>query len=123
MNSIRTRLLLAVLAALVLLVALVGTISYRSVLREAAALFDYHLRQTALSLRDQGEISDDAAAVLSDEQLDMVVQIWRIDGHTEVRRVGGEGPRGHDLQRRCPQPAEHDREGQGRLDAPHHLRG
>jgi hypothetical protein len=82
MNSIRTRLLLAVLAALVLLVALVGTISYRSVLREAAALFDYHLRQTALSLRDQGEISDDAAAVLSDEQLDMVVQIWRIDGHT-----------------------------------------
>lgn len=82
MNSIRTRLLLAVLAALVLLLALVGTVSYRSVLREAAALFDYHLRQTALSLRDQGEISDEDAAVLSDEQLDMVVQIWRIDGHT-----------------------------------------
>ena len=82
MTSIRARLLLSLLAALALAAALVGGITYRNVLHETEALFDYQLRQMALSLRDQGEIASGDAAALNDEDLDFVVQIWRIDGRS-----------------------------------------
>ena len=82
MTSIRARLLLSLLAALALAAALVGGITYRNVLHETEALFDYQLRQMALSLRDQGEIASGDAAALNDEGLDFVVQIWRIDGRS-----------------------------------------
>ncbi|HSW06317.1 sensor histidine kinase [Aquabacterium sp.] len=82
MNSIRVRLLLSLLVALVLAAAVVGGVTYRNVLHEAETLFDYQLRQMALSLRDQGEIAGDEAAALRDEDLDFVVQIWRIDGRS-----------------------------------------
>jgi len=64
----------------VLAAAVVGGVTYRNVLHEAETLFDYQLRQMALSLRDQGSIAGDEAAALRDEDLDFVVQIWRIDG-------------------------------------------
>lgn len=80
MTSLRARLLLSLIATLVLSAAIAGAISYRNVLRETEALFDYQLRQMALSLRDQGEIAPDDAAALQDEDLDFVIQIWRIDG-------------------------------------------
>ena len=80
MTSLRARLLLSLIATLVLSAALAGAISYRNVLRETEALFDYQLRQMALSLRDQGEIAPGDAAALQDEDLDFVIQIWRIDG-------------------------------------------
>ena len=80
MTSLRARLLLSLIATLVLSAAIAGAISYRNVLSETEALFDYQLRQMALSLRDQGEIAPDDAAALQDEDLDFVVQIWRIDG-------------------------------------------
>ncbi len=82
MTSIRARLMLSLLAALALAAALVGGITYRNVLHETEALFDYQLRQMALSLRDQGEIASGDAAALNDEDLDFVVQIWRIDGRS-----------------------------------------
>ena len=82
MNSLRARLLLAVLALLALAVLLVGSISYRNVRAETEALFDYQLRQMALSLRDQGEVAPGDASVLADEQLDFVVQIWTEDGRS-----------------------------------------
>jgi len=81
-SSIRARLLLSLFAALALAAALIGGIIYRSVLTETEALFDYQLRQMALSLRDQGEIAPGDAAALNDEDLDFVVQIWRIDGRS-----------------------------------------
>jgi signal transduction histidine kinase len=80
MNSIRVRLLLALLAMLALTALLMGGLAYRSVLAETEALFDYQLRQMALSLRDQGEIAPDQASALADEDLDFVVQIWTVDG-------------------------------------------
>ena len=80
MTSLRARLLLSLIATLVLSAAIAGAISYRNVLRETEALFDYQLRQMALSLRDQGEIAPGDAAALQDEDLDFVVQIWRFDG-------------------------------------------
>ena len=80
MTSIRLRLLLALLAMLVAAAGLMGAITYRGVLTETEALFDYQLRQMALSLRDQGEIAPEQMNALADEQFDFVVQIWSIDG-------------------------------------------
>ena len=81
-RSLRARLLLSLLAALAGAAVLVGGLTYRNVLRQTEALFDYQLRQMALSLRDQGEIAPGNAAALQDEDLDFVVQIWHVDGRS-----------------------------------------
>jgi signal transduction histidine kinase len=81
-SSIRARLLLLLLAMLAVAAAVMGAVAYRTVLAETEALFDYQLRQMALSLRDQGEIAPDQARALGDEQLDFVVQIWTADGRS-----------------------------------------
>ena len=81
-RSIRARLLLSLLVALAGAAVLVGGLTYRNVLRQTEALFDYQLRQMALSLRDQGEIAPGNAAALQDEDLDFVVQIWQVDGRS-----------------------------------------
>ena len=80
MNSIRARLLLWLLATLAAAALVMGGLTYRSVLGETETLFDYQLRQMALSLRDQGAIAPGQASALADEQLDFVVQIWTADG-------------------------------------------
>ena len=80
MNSIRVRVLLALLGMLAMTALVLGALTYRNVLAETEALFDYQLRQMALSLRDQGEIAPAQASTLNDEQLDFVVQIWTADG-------------------------------------------
>lgn len=82
MNSIRFRLLLALLAILAATAVVLGGFTYRNVLVESESLFDYQLRQMALSLRDQGEIDPSQAQALADGQLDFVVQIWSVDGRT-----------------------------------------
>ena len=60
--------------------AVIGAVTYRNVLAETEALFDYLLQQMALSLRDQGEIAPDQASAFADQKLDFVVQIWSADG-------------------------------------------
>lgn len=80
MKSIRTRLLVLVLGLLAAAAAVMGLATYRNVLAETEALFDYQLRQMALSLRDQGEIAPEQAGALADESLDFVIQIWSADG-------------------------------------------
>ncbi|WP_418320018.1 ATP-binding protein [Piscinibacter sakaiensis] len=82
MTSIRLRLLLMLLAVLALAALLMGTVAYRTVLDETEILFDYQLRQMALSLRDQGEIAPDQARAFGDEELDFVIQIWTVDGRS-----------------------------------------
>lgn len=80
MNSLRLR-LFTFLVAMGLLAALgVGGATYVGVRAEADALFDYQLRQMALSLRDQGRIAEDERAALDDPELDFIVQIWSLDG-------------------------------------------
>ena len=79
-GSLRTRLLLAVLGMLAVAALLVGSVTYRNVRAETEALFDYQLRQMALSLRDQGEVAPAQAGALADQQLDFVVQVWTSDG-------------------------------------------
>ena len=59
LSTLRGR-LFALLAVLGTVTALaVGGATYVSVRAEADALFDYQLRQTALSLRDQGRVAGD----------------------------------------------------------------
>jgi len=79
-GSIRARLLLSLLAMLAVAAGLMALVTYRNVLAETETLFDYQLRQMALSLRDQGEIAPDQAGAFADEELDFVVQIWSVDG-------------------------------------------
>lgn len=79
MMSIRARLLGSLLAALTFagLVAAVGV--YLKAWQEVNILFDYQLKQIALSLRDHA-----AAAVVSSDQddaaHDVIIQIWDDDG-------------------------------------------
>ncbi|WP_236675425.1 ATP-binding protein [Piscinibacter sp. HJYY11] len=67
---------------LTLIALVMGGVTYRNVLAETEALFDYQLRQMALSLRDQGEINASQADALANDQLDFVVQIWTLDGRS-----------------------------------------
>ena len=80
-GTLRVRLLLSLLAVLVIAALAMGGSVYWNVLRQTESLFDYQLRQMALSLRDQGEIAPEDARALTDGQLDYVIQIWREDGH------------------------------------------
>jgi signal transduction histidine kinase len=80
-STLRGRLLLSLLAVLVVAALAMGGSVYWNVLRQTESLFDYQLRQMALSLRDQGEIAPEDARALADGQLDYVIQIWREDGH------------------------------------------
>jgi two-component system OmpR family sensor kinase/two-component system sensor histidine kinase QseC len=82
MNSIRARLLASLLGALLLGALVVAGLAYRNVLEETEALFDYQLRQMALSLRDQGEIDAAQVSALGDPEVDFVVQIWTADGRS-----------------------------------------
>ena len=80
MKSIRDRLLVSLLSVVIFSAAVGAAVAYFNVLRETEALFDYQLRQMALSLRDQGFIAPDQAAALANDDFDFVVQIWTIDG-------------------------------------------
>ncbi|HEY2419563.1 MAG TPA: hypothetical protein VGH84_16720, partial [Steroidobacteraceae bacterium] len=53
MTSIRTRLLVALLALVAGSSLFAGALTYRRVLSETSTLFDYQLRQMALSQRSQ----------------------------------------------------------------------
>ncbi len=82
LRSLRGR-LFAFLLALAGITALgVGGATYVSVRAEADELFDYQLRQTALSLRDQGRIGDEERDALANPEFDYVVQVWSVDGLT-----------------------------------------
>jgi two-component system OmpR family sensor kinase len=80
-SSLRARLLAWLLAGVVLVGATGGWIVYRNALSEADAFFDYHLRQTALLLRDQPvEYLLPQQIAPADAAYDFVVQVWSLDG-------------------------------------------
>jgi len=81
MNSIRRHLLLALLGTLGAAMLLAGWATYRTALDQAGQLFDYHLEQIALSLRDQ-RFEGGAEALASDERLDYVIRVWDQNGLT-----------------------------------------
>ncbi|HWW78245.1 MAG TPA: ATP-binding protein [Steroidobacteraceae bacterium] len=81
MRSIRARLLGWLFAGVVFVGATGGLTVYRNALVEADAFFDYHLRQTALILRDEPvEYSVAAQLPANDAAYDFVVQVWTLDG-------------------------------------------
>ena len=81
MSSLRARLLASLLAGVVLVGVTGGWIVYRNALAEADAFFDYHLRQTALILRDEPvEYLLAPRLPSTDASYDFVVQVWSLDG-------------------------------------------
>src|SRR5579872_2242896 len=81
MSSLRARLLASLLGGVVGVGALGGWIVYRNALAEADAFFDYHLRETALILRDEPvEYQLGTQYPPADASYDFVVQVWSLDG-------------------------------------------
>jgi two-component system OmpR family sensor kinase len=80
-RSIRGRLLAWLISGVVLIGITGGWVVYRNALAEADAFFDYHLRQTALILRDEPvEYSLAPRIPANDAAYDFVVQVWSLDG-------------------------------------------
>jgi two-component system, OmpR family, sensor kinase len=78
-RSLRARLLGWLVGGVLFVGAGGGLIVYRNALAQADAFFDYHLRQTALLLRDQPvEYQLGAQLVPADD--DFVVQVWSLNG-------------------------------------------
>ena len=79
MKSLRGTLLAALLAGVVAAILLAGVATYRSARVEIDDLFDYHLRQVALSLRDQ-RLAEARVPGGEDEGFDLVIQVWNAEG-------------------------------------------
>ena len=82
-SSLRARLLVFLLAAIVLAGSVQGLLAYRGALAEADALFDYHMQQTALALRSGLPV--DARGLgpglePEDENHEFIVQVWTNEG-------------------------------------------
>ncbi|MEQ6342592.1 MAG: ATP-binding protein [Gammaproteobacteria bacterium] len=81
MTSIRRYLLVALLVAVTTVMLLGAFAMYRMAREEADEIFDYHLRQVALSLRDQAFESAVAPKGEADEEdFDFVIQVWDREG-------------------------------------------
>ena len=76
MTSLRLRLLVGLLALVVAVSVFAGLLTYRRVLDETSSLFDYQLRQMALSLRNQISIAPRIEIPPDQGDSDFVVQIW-----------------------------------------------
>ena len=82
-HSLRGRLLWFLLAAITIVAVAQASIAYRAALRDADEIFDYHMRQMALSLRSNTPLSNTEAGPASeapDENNEMLVQVWTPDG-------------------------------------------
>jgi two-component system OmpR family sensor kinase/two-component system sensor histidine kinase QseC len=76
MNSIRARLLIALMLLVAGVSLLAATVTYRRVLNETSTLFDYQLRQMALSLRSQITVAPQIEVPPDQGDTDFVIQIW-----------------------------------------------
>ncbi len=82
-RSLRMRLLVFLLAAIVLSGAVQGVLAYRGALAEADALFDYHMQQTALALRSGLPVDaqgNTPGLDPGDENQEFIVQVWSNEG-------------------------------------------
>lgn len=80
MNSIRTRLSLALILLVALVSLIAAFVTYHRVLDETSTLFDYQLRQMALSLRSQISLAPRIEVPPDQGDSDFVVQIWDVFG-------------------------------------------
>lgn len=95
--SIRRRLIAALLASIAAAVLVAAYGSYRLARAELDQVFDYHLKQIALSLRDHPPQSGVQLPAV-DDQLDFVIQVFARDGsrtyasHPQASLPGKAGP-------------------------------
>lgn len=80
LNSLRAQLSVSLLIAALATAAALGYLTYKETLEQNKKIIDYQLRQTALSLRDQGMVDDWQREFLEDEKNDVVVKIWTKKG-------------------------------------------
>lgn len=83
LSSLRARLLVFVLLAILGTALLQAALAYRAARAEADELFDYHMAQTAQSLRaglPQGLVTGVIPLPAEEQQFDFVLQIWTLDG-------------------------------------------
>lgn len=89
MRSIRARLLVALIILVALISLIAAAVTYRRVLSETSTLFDYQLRQMALSLRGQISLAPRIEVPPDQGDADFVIQIWDVFGtRTYVSRAG-----------------------------------
>jgi signal transduction histidine kinase len=89
MRSIRARLLVALMILVAIISLLAAGVTYRRVLNETSTLFDYQLRQMALSLRSQISLAPRIEVPPDQGDADFVVQIWDVFGaRTYLSRPG-----------------------------------
>jgi two-component system OmpR family sensor kinase len=83
-HSLRGRLLWYLLAAITIAAVAQASIAYRTALKDANDIFDYHMQQMALSLRSRVPLTGSPEAPTVDTPVpgsdDMVVQVWSPDG-------------------------------------------
>lgn len=80
LRSIRGRLLAGLLLLVAVMSLVTGVITYRRVLAETSNLFDYQLRQMALTLGDQASFRSGYTLPAHPENSDFVIQIWDVFG-------------------------------------------
>jgi signal transduction histidine kinase len=80
MKSIRARLLIALILLVALVSLLAAMVTYHRVLNETSTLFDYQLRQMALSLRSQISLAPRVEVPPDQGDADFVIQIWDLFG-------------------------------------------
>jgi two-component system OmpR family sensor kinase len=83
LSSLRARLLVFVLLAILATALLQAALAYRAARAEADQIFDYHMQQTALSLRaglPQGLATGVIPLPAEEQVFDFVLQIWTLDG-------------------------------------------
>ena len=83
LTSLRARLLVFVLLAILATALLQAALAYRAARAEADELFDYHMQQTAQSLRaglPQGLVTGVIPVPAEEQDFDFVLQIWTLDG-------------------------------------------
>jgi signal transduction histidine kinase len=89
MRSIRARLLVALIILVAFISLAAAAVTYRRVLNETSTLFDYQLRQMALSLRSQISLAPRIEVPPDQGDTDFVVQIWDVFGaRTYLSRPG-----------------------------------
>ncbi|TRZ55404.1 MAG: two-component sensor histidine kinase [Rhodocyclaceae bacterium] len=92
--SIRRQLIVALLATIAVAVLAAAYGSYRLARAGIDEVFDYHLRQIALSLRDHAPQSHTRLAV-TDDELDFVIQVFDRDGKRRYSSLPNASLPGH----------------------------
>ena len=79
MNSIRRKLLITLIGAMTAVMLLGAVATYTAARQEANDLFDYHLEQIALALRDQ-TFQGSTEALVGEKNFDFVIRVWDRQG-------------------------------------------